>query len=112
MVRSAAMAVLHPCRFVRFRGGAVFCRRGKIERRSPPSLDESLRSASLPQRQVDSGKKQKMKIFRALCVVLVAASLVLSAFDGQASAGGMYGWGSAGCCGRDGYGYSGYGYGG
>jgi hypothetical protein len=45
-----------------------------------------------------------MKNLRAVSVLFVAAILVFGASVGQASAGGFYGWGSAGCCGGDGYG--------
>jgi hypothetical protein len=43
-----------------------------------------------------------MKILRAMSVLFGAAILVLGASAGQASAGGHYGWGSAGCCGGSG----------
>ena len=50
-----------------------------------------------------------MKTLRAVSVLFVAAVLALDGSADQASAGGFYGWGSAGCCGGGGYGYSGCG---
>jgi hypothetical protein len=55
-----------------------------------------------------------MKTLRSVSVLFGAAILVIAVSAGQASAGGIYGWGSAGCCGDsvgDGYG-GGYGQGG
>ncbi|HEV8003072.1 MAG TPA: hypothetical protein VGP63_24515 [Planctomycetaceae bacterium] len=52
-----------------------------------------------------------MKTLRAVIALFVPAVLVLGASAGQASAGGRYGWGSAGCCGSTG-GYGGSGCGG
>jgi hypothetical protein len=49
-----------------------------------------------------------MKSFRAVMVRFAAPILVIGASAGQAFAGGIYGWGSAGCCGGSGgYGCSG-----
>ncbi len=46
-----------------------------------------------------------MKTLRALSVPFVAASLLWAVSASQASAGGMHGWRSAGCCGDNaGYG--------
>src|SRR5580704_16093441 len=49
-----------------------------------------------------------MKTLRAMSVLFGAAILVLAASAGQASAGGIDGWGSCGACGGSrGYGYIG-----
>ncbi len=54
-----------------------------------------------------------MKILRVVSTVCMTAILVLVASTGQTSAGGHYGWGSAGGCGGQGYGgCGGCGYGG
>ena len=51
-----------------------------------------------------------MKTLRAVIVLFVAAILVIGTSAGQAPAGGIYGWGSSGCCGDSGgYGYTGCG---
>ena len=51
-----------------------------------------------------------MKILCAVSILFGAAILVLGASAGAASAGGIYGWGSAGCCGGSGgYGCAGCG---
>jgi hypothetical protein len=54
-----------------------------------------------------------MKTLRVVSTLCVTAILVLGASTGQTSAGGHYGWGSAGGCGGQGYGgCGGCGYGG